>query len=104
MGASIGDVSFQTRMQERAGEEQVTVALILPTSLRLLCCVCRCVALCSRRADAVCGLQVERGELEEFEILEQYADDNASFLSSLSTVNAVLQDKHALKTQRATNR
>ena len=39
--------------------------------------------------------QAERGELEEFEILEQYADDNASFLSSLSAVNRVLHGEEA---------
>ena len=34
--------------------------------------------------------QIEEAELDEFELLEQYADDNASFLSNVSAVNRVL--------------
>lgn len=37
--------------------------------------------------------QVEVEELQEFEILEQFADDNASFLSNVSVVNRVLDQK-----------
>ena len=35
---------------------------------------------------------VEVEDLEEFELLEQYADDNASFMSNISAVNRVVQE------------
>lgn len=35
---------------------------------------------------------MEFEELEEFELLEQYAEDNASFLSNVSAVNRMLSD------------
>ncbi len=41
----------------------------------------------------ICVFQVEADELEEFMLLEQYADDNASFLSSVSAVNRAVQQK-----------
>ena len=47
-----------------------------------------------------CREKKEEGELEEFEMLEQYADDNASFLSSLSAVNRVLQGNSPRKKLR----
>ena len=40
----------------------------------------------------VIHIQVEKDELDEFEILEQYADDNASFLSNVSAVNRVVHN------------
>lgn len=33
---------------------------------------------------------MELDELQEFELLEQYADDNASFLSNVSAVDRIL--------------
>jgi len=36
--------------------------------------------------------------LDEFELLEQFAEDDASFLSSVSAVNKVLQQKKVIST------
>lgn len=41
--------------------------------------------------------QIESEELQEFEILEQFADDNASFLSNVSVVNKVLSEEKVIK-------
>ena len=38
-------------------------------------------------------LQVEKEQLDEFEILEQYADENTSFVSNVSAVNRILLNK-----------
>ena len=35
-------------------------------------------------------LQVDKKELEEFELLEQYAENNTSFCSTVSTVERIL--------------
>ena len=37
--------------------------------------------------------EFEQDELEEFELLEQFAEDDASFMSSVSAVDKVLQKK-----------
>ena len=37
--------------------------------------------------------QVEKKELDEFEYLEHYADDNVSFLSNVSAINSALVNK-----------
>jgi hypothetical protein len=45
--------------------------------------------------------QVENEELHEFELLEQFADDNASFLSNISAVNRALTQKREGEKQRS---